>query len=577
MCFNCGMARHRRKTGNRPRHSGAEFQISPAALRFAVPALIALFSLLAWFQRGVYEDGFIYLRVAENLAEGRGFVYNPGERYETNTDFLWSVLLGLGIAAGVDSILAMHVLGVAIFASALFAAFAFARKLFSGAESALVALVLLGGHFTFVHFAATGFAPALQALAALCCLLALARFGDKPDIFGGTMLGFALFFLALCRLDSVVFGLPLVLCAVFFARRNGARALSGLVFALAIPSVLFGGVLLWKWLYYGDVFPATYYAKAAGSQGGESQMAFYAGAGVKYVADYWKAYFFWIFAPLAVFGFMRSFSFGRGRAMQGLFWTVAAMCALWHAYMLRIGGGYYEFRFLAAQAPLLMILLAAGFNGLPPLWRRAATCGALALSLLHGQSAPTGGVFYVRQIEGDNGPRLEISGGFEGIELVSDGLADVFKNVEDYHPQVKAAGAGGLMSWRKKLLWVEPAGYADPRIGKADLSDLWYYSDRTVGHRINARPKWMARHGVNLMVDAGTIVQGKPDFAARPLVWAAAAAFSPQGVDLELPPDSQLFALPLRDGRFSPVLYFNRNETIDRVLDERGIERVNVF
>ena len=441
------MARKKHKAGKSPNIPAA--QLSPAALRFALPALVALFSLLAWLQRGVYEDGFIYLRVAGNLAAGHGLVYNPGERYETNTDFLWSILLAPGIAAGVGDILWLHILGVAIFAAALFAVFAFARKLLSDGESALIALVLLGGHFSFFHFAATGFAPVLQALAAVCCLLALAKFGENPGVSGGALLGLALFFLALCRLDSAVMGLPVVLCALHFARRVGKPGASGITLALAIPLVLFGGVLLWKWLYYGDVVPATYYAKAAGKQAGVDQTAFLFQSGVEYIADYWKTYFLWIFALIAAFG-ARKFFAGRGRAekaddiRRALLWTTAAMCALWHAYMLRIGGGYYEFRFMVSQAPLLMILLAAGFGGLAAYWRRGAAAGVLAVSLLHGQTPPSG-AFHTRQVDGSNGPRLEVLGeeAESGLNLVSEGLAGLFGGVEDYHPDVKVAGAGG--------------------------------------------------------------------------------------------------------------------------------------
>ena len=579
------MARKKRKAAPRPqvRHFGAEFQISPVALRLAVPALVVLFSVFAWLERGVYEDGFIYLRVAENLADGHGLVYNPGERYETNTDFLWSILLGLGVAAGVGGILWMHILGVAIFAASLIAAFAFARKLFSGEESAFVALVLLGGHFTFIHFAATGFAPVLQALAAVCCLLALFEFGKSPNLRNGAALGFALLFLALCRLDSAVFGIPLVLCALFFAWRNGKAALPAIALAMGIPAVLFGGVLLWKLSYYGDIFPAPYYAKAAAKQAGINQTGVLFRLGVEYVASYWREYFLWAFAPFAAFGFWRALSFRRkptratGEDRKALLWTMAAMCALWHVYMLRIGGGYYAFRFFAPQAPMLIILLAAGFDGLLPLWRRVAAGGVLVASILHGQ-APVGGVFYARQVEGNDGPRLEISGGFEGIRLASEAMADVFGHLGDYHPQIKVATAGGLMAWRTKFFWVELSGYADPRIALADLSDLWHYPEGGIGHRFHARPGWLARHNTNLVMDPGKIIATYPNLSRSPRAWASLAAIAPTvRDDFEPPPDSQIFALPLADGRFIPVLYFNRNETIDRTLDERGIERVGVL
>ena len=42
----------------------------------------------------IAEDAFITFRYAMNLASGRGPVFNPGERVEGYSDFLWMVTLG---------------------------------------------------------------------------------------------------------------------------------------------------------------------------------------------------------------------------------------------------------------------------------------------------------------------------------------------------------------------------------------------------------------------------------------------------------------------------------------------------
>ena len=138
------MARKKRKAGHRPPHSGAEFHIPPAALRIAVPALVVLFSAFAWLARGVHEDGFFYLRVVDVFLHSGDLSYNPGELYETNTDFLWTFLLMPGPAAGVDGILWMHIVSVLIYAAALWATFSLAKKLFPNSEAALIALILFG-------------------------------------------------------------------------------------------------------------------------------------------------------------------------------------------------------------------------------------------------------------------------------------------------------------------------------------------------------------------------------------------------------------------------------------------------
>ena len=590
--------------------------VSPAALRLAVPALVVLFSVFAWTQRGVYEDGFFYLRVVDVFLHSGILAYNPAERYETNTDFLWTLLLIPGPAAGVDDILWMHIVGVAVYAAALFAAFSLARKLLSDSDAALVALVLLGGHYSFAHFAATGFAPHLQGLAALCCLLALLRFGESPNLRSGAALGAALLFLALCRLDSAVFGIPLVLCALFFAWKNGKAALPAIALAMGIPSVLFGGVLLWKLSYYGDIFPATYYAK--GAVRGEVAADFFLARGASYAALYWQRYFLWALAGVAAWGAWQIFKAkGKGkraplRVCPVLLWTMAAMCACWHLYMLRNGGDITEFRFLMPQAPMMMVLAAAGLRGLTRQWRWAATAGTVALSVLHWQTLPPHHFplsAHKLGVAGTHAPghiatRLLLDGGFRNeiyfsprkysrSDLWDDNryyaareLADLFAPLGKYPPDVRVASlSGGLPAYAAPLLWTEMYGWADARIGRAISNDLWYFSPPSIGLSFIARPRLLARLGVNLVI-ADPPSYPSVDFSIpiRPYKnprysWAVniGKPFNNPDPDILIPEDSQLFALPLPNGTLAPILYLVRNATIDRVLDERGIERVDVF
>ena len=41
------------------------------------------------------DDAFISFRYAENFAQGKGLVFNSGERVEGYSNFLWVILLGL--------------------------------------------------------------------------------------------------------------------------------------------------------------------------------------------------------------------------------------------------------------------------------------------------------------------------------------------------------------------------------------------------------------------------------------------------------------------------------------------------
>ena len=79
-------------------------------LGFVLPALV-----LAWNLRRVWvytvDDAYISFRYARNLVEGLGLVYNPGERIEGYTNFLWTLMAAAGMSVGLDPAVLVKWLG----------------------------------------------------------------------------------------------------------------------------------------------------------------------------------------------------------------------------------------------------------------------------------------------------------------------------------------------------------------------------------------------------------------------------------------------------------------------------------
>ena len=59
---------------------------------------VAAFGWAAWNRRWMSDDGFIYLRVVDQLLAGNGPVFNIGERVEIATSPLWVAMLTLAEA-----------------------------------------------------------------------------------------------------------------------------------------------------------------------------------------------------------------------------------------------------------------------------------------------------------------------------------------------------------------------------------------------------------------------------------------------------------------------------------------------
>src|SRR5689334_9481238 len=90
-----------------------------AARLWAGAAALIIIAGLAWAfwtwraNRMRLDDAFISYRYAENLVRGRGLVFNPGERVEGYTNFLWVLFSAAAMRIGADSFAATRSLGVA--------------------------------------------------------------------------------------------------------------------------------------------------------------------------------------------------------------------------------------------------------------------------------------------------------------------------------------------------------------------------------------------------------------------------------------------------------------------------------
>jgi arabinofuranosyltransferase len=96
-------------------------RLSRASLVVSVLTPSLLFAYGGYLRRWAGDDGFINLRVVQQLLSGNGFVYNAGERCEAVTSAAWVLLLWLLGALGCNiedaawiASLALGVLGVAL-------------------------------------------------------------------------------------------------------------------------------------------------------------------------------------------------------------------------------------------------------------------------------------------------------------------------------------------------------------------------------------------------------------------------------------------------------------------------------
>jgi arabinofuranosyltransferase len=221
------------------------------------------------------DDAFISFRYARNLVGGEGLTFNPGERVEGYTNFLWTVMHWLPERYGWSSPVFSQVVGIALMIATVAVTLRLARRLFGSESFAfLVALTLLA-NMTFLAYATGGLETMQQTLlvVSVAALLLPVTDAARPHevarrVGAGLCAGLAV----LTRMDSAVLVTVWVLAYLVaqwrreseHTRRTATLFTSMLQIGLPAAALVLPW-FVWKLDYYGELLPNTFYAKSAGN------------------------------------------------------------------------------------------------------------------------------------------------------------------------------------------------------------------------------------------------------------------------------------------------------------------------
>lgn len=540
------------------------------------------------------EDAMITLRYSRNLAEGHGLVYNPGEFFESNTDFLWSVLLSGGFLLGADPVSYLRFTGLAIAAALVAVTYTAARQI-GTRRDATFAAVLLGFHASLGSFVVSGFAPHLPPLFVLAAGVFAFKTAQTARAIFAAACGLCLFGAMLSRLDAAVIVAPMGLYALWAAWQNKAARIRNIALIGVLPGALFAAYLAFKHSVYGDIFPATYYAKADLPQ---NIVEWYdaPGRGKSYIWLYAREYWLVFMAPFILWGARKMAVAGvRGAPDWGriignwgerqlLLLACAAAVALWCAYMLRVGGGYYEFRFMVAVAPFIFILIARALGGLQFPSAVAVAAALLLASFVHGASYDRDpakhrdGIAYYLNPEWcyaqDRIDKEEKEWGAFGRFLTFD------HNGAPYKVKV-ASPPSGYVPFYAGFYSLDSRGWNDTRVMKPGNHFLLY--DPLPGHQRVVAPQYVSEWGADLFMGDLYIVEADDDvignlgaleiiFGRRPNPYLGMAWYWEPEVLKQIPPDAKIVELPLPlSGRKILAVYWTRSEAMDAFFARKNI------
>ncbi len=346
---------------NRPRVAVRPDGISVPGYRRAVRSWLPLVGLLvavlilaahsASLQPWTLDDAYITFRYAENLAQGHGPVYNPGERVEGYTTPLWMALVSIGQVLGVALDPWAKALGVTAAVGALAVLVAPSEDIPLDERGRTAAVLTLGSCGMFTGWVMSGMEVALVVLLSTCAWGAhLRRWPIATGVLGALATA--------TRPDGVL------MVAVQLAHRVANRQWPELARQIGAFGLLYGPFFAWRWSWYGWLLPNTFYAKVGATS---DQVV----RGVGYVLE-----FSWPAAPLLL-AVVAALALGRRSAWL---WGPLAWFAVHSAYVVAVGGDVMPaFRFFAPTLPVLAWATAACIQSLAQRWARGWTAVAGAL------------------------------------------------------------------------------------------------------------------------------------------------------------------------------------------------------
>jgi arabinofuranosyltransferase len=358
----------------------------------------------------ILDDAYISFRYALNALLGNGFVFNPGERVEGYTNFLWMLLFVPIIGMDFEPALAALALTTVI---ALLSGLIVWQVVRSHANTyaAFAALLLFCTSTPFVLYGSRGggLETALfSMLTALGALLYLRQLRPEhvapssgPD-WAMARVGVVFAFAAMTRPEGIlvtgIFGLHLVLRSLIqggIAWRKAFSISAGFL-------ILFAPYYLWRYNYYGFPLPNTFYAKV-GSSGAQVVRGF------NYALNFVRSQ--WPLLLLAIAGInplrrvqMRSLRERLEHYFAHPGSALAMFVTIYSAYIIAVGGDHFpEFRFFVPLiAPITMLAgLACGwFIAIMPVQiARPLALGLAALAV--AWQVPQ--LYHSRTLNGDSG------------------------------------------------------------------------------------------------------------------------------------------------------------------------------
>lgn len=424
-------------------------------------ALLSVAGLLLfnYFYHSGYavDDAYISFRYLDNLLNGAGLVFNVDERVEGYTNLLWILLLIplrlLGLSPETAALMLNIFCTVLLFLGVYHAA----RHLSDGkTQAGWIAVILLAGFGSLAFWIGAGLETVcVTTLIAGANYLVIKRRGIST--LSGLLFGAA----AITRPDAVIFAAVAFLVYLPYGSGFKSRYLYDYARVVLVFLVLPVAQLGFRWIYYGELLPNTYFAKIHP----DAELMW------RFGFAYFKRFEYAggiLLTLLPVIGLLIAAYRDKARLALLLF----GQSVLFVLYVIKVGGDYMlYFRFFIPIVPGLAVLSAVA------LWQlgqhlpyASMTTTLLALGIGMGATLMLLKADDVRYAPG-------IRNGHEDNALLADWLGNNFPP-----NTVLALNHVGVIPYRTGMPVIDMLGLNDHHIARAKVARMRPNLKTYIGH-----------------------------------------------------------------------------------------------
>ena len=435
-------------------------------LNLLLPVLVAIYLFLAMhFFAWVIDDLYIYFRYVDNFISGNGIAFNKGEYVEGFSSFLWFLYLSIcGTlnfpleAAAKYSSLVLSVINALII-------YRLSSYIIPGKYSIVAAVITLFS-LPYMLWAISGFELMLYIfLTLIASYIALTQYRKSLMIF----LSLLLFLIVITRPEGILPSLA-ILAFLYFAK--GMRS------ELKLPALLFSSLLilflLFRYSYFGDFLPNTYYAKIGHDFIGNYELRSYKN-GLLYFLFFLKSNP--QFIPAVLFSVYVLLKVRYSKPM--LLFVVLFYCQI--VFIVISGGDWMvQYRFAVPAIPLLALITSGLMKYLADKFNKnsfAVSLSAVALCFVAAASLKLNDYSVIdREI------------------ILWNNLKAIAPSMNGVIPagSLAASGACGIMPYyMREVNFIDMVGLTNSHIAKNGYRSGMWFERSLPGYVYSLEPQWL--------------------------------------------------------------------------------------